>query len=102
MREIAIYNEQRARYHGFPPSSVIAPLTAPLLRQLGFGYREKLIQKKAALLLNAHGTNKYFFSLSASRAAGTAGTREGLVKLMRVEWKIADCMLLLWYVYRIL
>lgn len=86
-----------AAHHSFPtPSSLSSPLVVAKLRSLGFGYRADFIQKTAAMLLNAHGSDDGVFAfLSGLRKAETDLAREELVKLMGVGRKVADCVLLM-------
>ncbi len=95
------------KYHSFPPPSVLAPSSvADKLRELGFGYRAKYIQKTAAMLMGEHGSDAEIFKwLSSLRSGTTDEAREELLKLMGVGRKVADCVLLMsldkvnYYVY---
>lgn len=81
-------------YHPFPPPSALAdPSTEAKLRDLGFGYRAKYIQKTAAMLCESHeDPEKWLMSL---RERSTEEAREELLKLAGVGPKVADCILLM-------
>ena len=84
-------------YHAFPPPSALSPSSVVAkLRSLGFGYRADFIQKTAAMLLEAHGSDDGVFSfLHGLRTTKTQEAREELIKLMGVGRKVADCVLLM-------
>ncbi|KAI5121670.1 hypothetical protein M0805_002746 [Coniferiporia weirii] len=84
-------------YHAFPPPSALAsPAVSSKLRTLGFGYRANFIQKTAAMLLEAHGSDEAVFEfLSSLRSIDTDSARAELLKLMGVGRKVADCVLLM-------
>lgn len=92
-------------YHPFPPpSALIAPEVASMLRTLGFGYRADFIQKTAKMLVDAHGDDAECSKhsgepaerwLAGLRKVETADARVELVKLMGVGRKVADCVLLM-------
>ena len=81
-------------YYPFPPPSALAhPNVERKLRELGFGYRAKYIQKTCAMLCEAHEDPiKWLTSL---RAIPTHDAREELLKLHGVGPKVADCILLM-------
>jgi N-glycosylase/DNA lyase len=84
-------------YHPFPPPSTLAdPTVAATLRGLGFGYRADFIQRTAAMLVDAHGTErdcktgretseKWLLTL---RDMETSAAREELVKFVGVGRKV--------------
>ena len=84
-------------YHPFPPPSALAaPSVSAKLRSLGFGYRADFIQKTAAMLLDAHGSDEGVYAfLAGLRKADTEFARAELMKLMGVGRKVADCILLM-------
>lgn len=81
-------------YHPFPPPSALAdPSVETTLRNLGFGYRAKYIQKTAAMLCQNHtDPQKWLIGL---RDVSTEEAREELLKLAGVGPKVADCILLM-------
>ncbi|KAF7305074.1 N-glycosylase/DNA lyase [Mycena kentingensis (nom. inval.)] len=84
-------------YHPFPsPAVLAAPNVEAKLRDLGFGYRAKFIQKTAQMLVETHGESdnaeKFLVGL---REKDTDTAREELLKLMGVGRKVADCVLLM-------
>jgi N-glycosylase/DNA lyase len=87
----------QVQYHPFPPPSVLAaPDVENTLRDLGFGYRAKFIQRTAKMLVDAHGTGASAEKFLASlRSATTEDAREELLKFMGVGRKVADCVLLM-------
>jgi len=91
-------------YHPFPPPSVLAaPEVASTLRDLGFGYRANFIQKTAKMLVDEHGISDCSKHpeepaerwLAGLRDLSTDEARTGLLKLMGVGRKVADCVLLM-------
>ncbi|KAJ7774931.1 DNA glycosylase [Mycena metata] len=87
----------QVQYHPFPPPSVLAaPEVEATLRDLGFGYRAKYIQRTAKMLIDAHGSGdlaeKFLTNL---RNATTDDAREELLKFVGVGRKVADCVLLM-------
>ncbi|KAF7338225.1 DNA glycosylase [Mycena venus] len=85
------------QYHPFPsPSVLAAPDVETTLRDLGFGYRAKFIQRTAKMLVDTHGSadlaEKF---LAGLRNASTEDAREELLKFMGVGRKVADCVLLM-------
>ena len=63
------------------------------LRELGFGYRAKYIQKTAAMLCEMHpDPQKWLMGL---RSLDLDIAREELLKLHGVGPKVADCILLM-------
>lgn len=84
-------------YHPFPPPSALAVSSVSAkLRSLGFGYRADFIQKTAAMLLDAHGSDEGVYAfLAGLRNADTECARAELMKLMGVGRKVADCILLM-------
>jgi N-glycosylase/DNA lyase len=87
----------QVQYHPFPPPSALAaPDVENTLRDLGFGYRAKFIQRTAKMLVDAHGTGALAEKFLASlRSATTEDAREELLKFMGVGRKVADCVLLM-------
>ncbi|KLO13486.1 DNA glycosylase [Schizopora paradoxa] len=85
------------KYHPFPPPSALAPTSvADKLRELGFGYRAKFIQKTAEMLMEEHGSDAEIFKwLNSLRSRPTDEARAELLKLMGVGRKVADCILLM-------
>ena len=90
-------NTSNSAYHPVPPPSALAsPIVSTKLRALGFGYRADFIQKTAAMLLEAHGSDEGVYEfLSGLRSVNTESAREELMKLMGVGRKVADCILLM-------
>ncbi|QRV86709.1 N-glycosylase/DNA lyase [Ceratobasidium sp. AG-Ba] len=83
-----------AAWHAFPPPSVLVnPDVEAKLRDLGFGYRAKYIQKTAAMLCEKH--EEPLGSLLALRKLPTSEAREKLLELHGVGPKVADCILLM-------
>ncbi|KAF7363518.1 DNA glycosylase [Mycena sanguinolenta] len=84
-------------YHPFPsPTVLAAPDVEATLRDLGFGYRAKFIQKTAQMLVETHGSGEQAERfLAGLRTASTGDAREELLKLMGVGRKVADCVLLM-------
>ncbi|KAJ7685277.1 DNA glycosylase [Mycena polygramma] len=85
------------QYHPFPsPAVLAAPGVESTLRDLGFGYRAKFIQRTAKMLVDTHGTGdlaeKYLVGL---RSATTEVARQELLQLVGVGRKVADCVLLM-------
>lgn len=81
-------------YHPFPSPKLLAdPSVDGVLRELGFGYRAKYIQKTAALLCERHDDpEKWLLSL---REMEIAEARTALLELHGVGPKVADCILLM-------
>ncbi|KAG9123295.1 8-oxoguanine glycosylase ogg1 [Ceratobasidium sp. 392] len=81
-------------WHAFPPPSALAGSSVEAkLRDLGFGYRAKYIQKTAAMLCEKHESPaKYLLDL---RKLPTAEARERLLEFHGVGPKVADCILLM-------
>lgn len=90
-------------YHPFPtPSTLAEPGVGPILRSLGFGYRAEFIQRTAAMLVDAYGSDitsdKREVSenwLMTLRDVDTSEARGELIKFMGVGRKVADCVLLM-------
>ncbi|KAG8967041.1 8-oxoguanine glycosylase ogg1 [Tulasnella sp. 419] len=81
-------------YHPFPnPSALAQPSVEATLRELGFGYRAKYIQKTAALLCETHADPMEW--LMNLRKMDVGAAREELLKLHGVGPKVADCILLM-------
>ncbi|KAJ6502463.1 DNA glycosylase [Mycena sanguinolenta] len=87
----------QVQYHPFPsPSVLAAPDVEATLRDLGFGYRAKFIQKTAQMLVETHGSGDHAEKfLAGLRTASTEDAREELLKFMGVGRKVADCVLLM-------
>ncbi|KAF8212141.1 DNA glycosylase [Mycena galopus ATCC 62051] len=85
------------RYHPFPsPSVLAAPDVEATLRDLGFGYRAKFIQRTAQMLVETHGSGDEAQKfLAGLRNASTDDARQELLKFMGVGRKVADCVLLM-------
>ncbi|KAJ7063382.1 DNA glycosylase [Mycena amicta] len=82
-------------YHPFPtPQALAAPGVEKTLRDLGFGYRAKFIQKTAQMLVETHGDNADQF-LVGLRNTDTASARQELLAFLGVGRKVADCVLLM-------
>ncbi|KAG8725710.1 8-oxoguanine glycosylase ogg1, partial [Ceratobasidium sp. 428] len=81
-------------WHAFPPPSALAdPSVEAKLRDLGFGYRAKYIQKTAAMLCEKHKSpTKALLNL---RKLPTTEAREQLLEFHGVGPKVADCILLM-------
>ncbi|KAF8682395.1 UFD1 protein [Rhizoctonia solani] len=81
-------------WHSFPPPKALAdPSVETKLRELGFGYRAKYIQKTATMLCEKHeDPMKALFEL---RRLSTSKARERLLELHGVGPKVADCILLM-------
>ncbi|KAF7323056.1 N-glycosylase/DNA lyase [Mycena chlorophos] len=90
-----LLSEDGVEYHPFPtPQALSAPGVEKTLRDLGFGYRAKFIQKTAEMLVEAHGDAVHKF-LAGLRVAETDVAREELLKFLGVGRKVADCVLLM-------
>ncbi|KAJ7046882.1 DNA glycosylase [Mycena alexandri] len=87
----------QVQYHPFPPPAALAaPEVAATLRDLGFGYRAKYIQRTAKMLVDAHGSGDLAEKfLAGLRNATTEDAREELLKFVGVGRKVADCVLLM-------
>ncbi|KAJ7271873.1 DNA glycosylase [Mycena haematopus] len=85
------------QYHPFPsPSVLAAPDVEATLRDLGFGYRAKFIQRTAQMLVETHGSGDLAEKFLASlRIIPTEDARQELLKFMGVGRKVADCVLLM-------
>ncbi|CAE6503212.1 unnamed protein product [Rhizoctonia solani] len=83
-----------ASWHPFPPPKALAhPNVEAKLRELGFGYRAKYIQKTAAMLCEKHeDPTKVLLEL---RQLSTSEARERLLEFHGVGPKVADCILLM-------
>jgi N-glycosylase/DNA lyase len=81
-------------WHPFPPPSALAnPKVEAKLRELGFGYRAKYIQKTAAMLCEKHEfPTKALLDL---RKLTTSEAKEQLLEFHGVGPKVADCILLM-------
>jgi len=80
------------KYYSFPPVvSLSKPKVDPRLRELGFGYRAKYIQKSAKFILEKGG-NSWLVGL---RDQPYVEAREALIELPGVGPKVADCVLLM-------
>ncbi|KAF8758390.1 DNA glycosylase [Rhizoctonia solani] len=76
-----------------PPKALADPSVETKLRELGFGYRAKYIQKTATMLCEKHeDPMKALFEL---RRLSTSKARERLLELHGVGPKVADCILLM-------
>ncbi|KAJ7343397.1 DNA glycosylase [Mycena albidolilacea] len=84
-------------YHPFPsPSVLAAPGVEATLRDLGFGYRAKFIQRTAQMLVDTHGSGELAEKFLANlRNTPTEEARQELLKFMGVGRKVADCVLLM-------
>ncbi|KAG9102967.1 8-oxoguanine glycosylase ogg1 [Ceratobasidium sp. 370] len=81
-------------WHAFPPPSALAsPAVEAKLRNLGFGYRAKYIQKTAAMLCEKHESPAK--ALLDLRNLSTSEARERLLEFHGVGPKVADCILLM-------
>lgn len=81
-------------WHPFPPPSALAdPKTENKLRELGFGYRAKYIQKTAAMLCEKH--EDPMKTLLGLRELPVSEARERLLEFHGVGPKVADCILLM-------
>ncbi|KIO26234.1 hypothetical protein M407DRAFT_74793, partial [Tulasnella calospora MUT 4182] len=81
-------------FHPFPPPEALAhPSVDSRLRELGFGYRAKYIQKTAALLCERHKDPQNW--LKSLRTKTIEEAREALLELHGVGPKVADCILLM-------
>ncbi|KAG9048698.1 8-oxoguanine glycosylase ogg1 [Tulasnella sp. UAMH 9824] len=81
-------------FHPFPPPEALAdPSVETRLRELGFGYRAKYIQKTAALLCERHKDPQNW--LKSLRMKSIEEAREALLELHGVGPKVADCILLM-------
>ncbi|KDQ17927.1 hypothetical protein BOTBODRAFT_29239 [Botryobasidium botryosum FD-172 SS1] len=87
-------DESLIAYHPFPtPRALSHPSTEATLRNLGFGYRAKYIQKTAALLCETHDDPcKWLMGL---RNIDKEAARLELLKLHGIGPKVADCILLM-------
>ncbi|KAJ6547656.1 DNA glycosylase [Mycena capillaripes] len=87
----------QVQYHPFPPPSVLAaPDVESTLRDLGFGYRAKFIQRTAKMLVDTHGSGDLAEKFLASlRSASTEDARQELLQFVGVGRKVADCVLLM-------
>ncbi|KAG8700899.1 8-oxoguanine glycosylase ogg1 [Ceratobasidium sp. 394] len=81
-------------WHAFPPPSTLSgPTVEAKLRDLGFGYRAKYIQKTAAMLCEKYESpTKTLLDL---RKLSTSEARERLLEFHGVGPKVADCILLM-------
>ena len=80
------------KYYSFPPvTSLSKPKVEPKLRELGFGYRAKFIQKSAKYILGKGGDSW----LEGLRDQSYEEAREALIELPGVGPKVADCVLLM-------
>jgi len=80
------------KYYSFPPVvSLSKPKVDPRLRELGFGYRAKYIQKSAKFILEKGGDTW----LAGLRDQTYVEAREALIELPGVGPKVADCVLLM-------
>ncbi|KAG8931161.1 8-oxoguanine glycosylase ogg1 [Tulasnella sp. 417] len=85
---------QEQTFHPFPPPAALAdPSVETRLRELGFGYRAKYIQKTAALLCERHKDPQNW--LKGLRTKSIDEAREALLELHGVGPKVADCILLM-------
>ncbi|CAE6500251.1 unnamed protein product [Rhizoctonia solani] len=83
-----------ASWHPFPPPEALAnPNVEARLRELGFGYRAKYIQKTAAMLCEKH--KDPMKALLELRQLSTSEARARLLELHGVGPKVADCILLM-------
>ncbi|KAG8892089.1 8-oxoguanine glycosylase ogg1, partial [Tulasnella sp. 403] len=81
-------------YHPFPsPDALRDPSAEGKLRDLGFGYRAKYIQKTAAYLCETY--NEPLQWLLDLRRVSTEDARGALLQLSGVGPKVADCILLM-------
>ena len=79
-------------YHNFPSIKTIAhACTEGQLRNMGFGYRAKFLQKTAALLANERPLDW----LNSLRESPMKSSREQLLQLHGVGRKVADCVVCL-------
>ncbi|KAH7340213.1 DNA glycosylase [Rhizoctonia solani] len=83
-----------ASWHSFPPPEALAnPNVEARLRELGFGYRAKYIQKTAAMLCEKH--KDPIKALLELRQLSTSEARVRLLEFHGVGPKVADCILLM-------
>ncbi|CAE6434019.1 unnamed protein product [Rhizoctonia solani] len=83
-----------AAWHPFPPPKALANSNVETkLRELGFGYRAKYIQKTAAMLCEKH--EDPMKALLELRQLSTSEARERLLEFHGVGPKVADCILLM-------
>ncbi|CAE6426064.1 unnamed protein product [Rhizoctonia solani] len=83
-----------ASWHSFPPPKVLAGSNVEAkLRELGFGYRAKYIQKTAAMLCEKH--EDPMKTLLELRQLSTSEARARLLEFHGVGPKVADCILLM-------
>ncbi|KAL5636151.1 hypothetical protein ACGC1H_004840 [Rhizoctonia solani] len=83
-----------ASWHPFPPPKALADSNVEAkLRELGFGYRAKYIQKTAAMLCEKH--EDPIKALLELRQLSTSEARERLLEFHGVGPKVADCILLM-------
>ncbi|KAG8734460.1 8-oxoguanine glycosylase ogg1 [Ceratobasidium sp. 423] len=83
-----------ASWHPFPPPRALADSNAEAkLRELGFGYRAKYIQKTAAMLSEKH--EDPMKALLDLRQLSTSEARTRLLEFHGVGPKVADCILLM-------
>ncbi|KEP52118.1 putative 8-oxoguanine DNA glycosylase [Rhizoctonia solani 123E] len=83
-----------ASWHPFPPPKALADSNVEAkLRELGFGYRAKYIQKTAAMLCEKH--EDPMKALLELRQLSTSEARERLLEFHGVGPKVADCILLM-------
>lgn len=81
-------------YHPFPsPQALKDPSVENTLRELGFGYRAKYIQKTAAMLCDEHDNPEAW--LPTLRKMEAEKAKEELLRLHGVGPKVADCVLLM-------
>ena len=81
-------------HHPFPSPESLAPLDVEQkLRDLGFGYRAKYIQRTASHLVATHTDPKAW--LKSLRSMPRAEAKEALLELSGVGPKVADCILLM-------
>lgn len=81
-------------YHAFPSPEALSDVSVEAkLRELGFGYRAKYIQKTAAHLCATHTDPRAW--LTSLRELDVIAARAALLELSGVGPKVADCVLLM-------
>ncbi|XP_041971960.1 N-glycosylase/DNA lyase isoform X2 [Aricia agestis] len=87
-----ICNYEDTTYYAFPDVEKLAPEEVDkALRNLGFGYRAKFIQKSAAQILE-WGGEKWFETLKEMKYKDA---KQELIKLCGIGPKVADCICLM-------
>lgn len=90
--EIEIKGETTEKFHAFPPiERLAAEGVEEKLRNLGFGYRAKFIQKSATAIMSKGGESW----LHGLRTVPYEEAKAELLKLCGVGAKVADCVCLM-------